>query len=111
MEKAVFERTPFDINTAGSESKLVELVMRDIDHLSYTQRQEISKYGCTIQQMDEVVNMRRPSLTPADMVSSIIQSVSRDISESMDDMLIMDVKQALNRANWIITNKINELHM
>lgn len=72
-----------------------------------TQRaREISIYGCTVEQMREAVEQ---SLTfrfsgAAMMAASIMSDCQEMLNYSCDDSMVReDIRQALNRAKWILS--------
>lgn len=78
------------------------------DALTEQQKREVRMYGCTEQEMREAVE---ESITfrfsgPAMMASSIMsdcqEMLSSDNGGSYDFMVVEDVRQALNRAKWIL---------
>jgi hypothetical protein len=70
-----------------------------------TQR-EIRMYGVTEAGMREAVEQRLRRTTPAMMAASIMsdaqEMLSSDTDGSYDFMAVEDVRQALNRAKWIL---------
>ena len=73
--------------------------------LSETEQRQIRMYGCTELQMKEAVEQ---SLTfrfsgPALMAASIMSDCQEMLTQGAKDSMIReDVRQALNRAKWIL---------
>jgi hypothetical protein len=73
--------------------------------LSETEQRQIRMYGCTELQMKEAVEQ---SLTfrfsgPAMMAASIMSDCQEMLTQGAEDSMIReDVRQALNRAKWIL---------
>jgi len=73
--------------------------------LSETEQRQIRMYGCTELQMKEAVEQ---SLTfrfsgPAMMAASIMSDCQEMLTQgAADSMIREDVRQALNRAKWIL---------
>jgi hypothetical protein len=73
--------------------------------LSDTEQRQIRMYGCTELQMKEAVEQ---SLTfrfsgPALMAASIMSDCQEMLTQGAEDSMIReDVRQALNRAKWIL---------
>jgi hypothetical protein len=73
--------------------------------LSDTEQRQIRMYGCTELQMKEAVEQ---SLTfrfsgPALMAASIMSDCQEMLTQGAEDSMICeDVRQALNRAKWIL---------
>ena len=73
--------------------------------LSETEQRQIRMYGCTELQMKEAVEQ---SLTfrfsgPALMAASIMSDCQEMLTQGAEDSMIReDVRQALNRAKWIL---------
>ena len=73
--------------------------------LSDTEQRQIRMYGCTELQMKEAVEQ---SLTfrfsgPALMAASIMSDCQEMLTQGAEDSMILeDVRQALNRAKWIL---------
>jgi hypothetical protein len=73
--------------------------------LSDTEQRQIRMYGCTELQMKEAVEQ---SLTfrfsgPALMAASIMSDCQEMLTQgAADSMIREDVRQALNRAKWIL---------
>lgn len=70
--------------------------------------QEVRMYGCTEQQMRESVEQslafrhRGPAMMAASLMSDCQEMIAYDNGGSYDFMVIEDVRQALNRAKWIL---------
>ena len=73
--------------------------------LSETEQRQIRMYGCTELQMKEAVEQ---SLTfrfsgPALMAASLMSDCQEMLTQGAEDSMIReDVRQALNRAKWIL---------
>lgn len=78
------------------------------DRLSDTQKREVRMYGCTESQMRESVEQslafrhRGPAMMAASLMSDCQEMIAYDNGGSYDFMVIEDVRQALNRAKWIL---------
>jgi hypothetical protein len=71
-------------------------------------KREVRMYGCTEQQMRESVEQslfsrrRDPAMMVASIMSDCQEMIAYDNGGSYDFMVIEDVRQALNRAKWIL---------
>ena len=85
------------------EQSIVRGVERDMQ-----QKREISMYGCTEAQMREAVEQSLsfrhsgPAMMAASIMSDCQEMLSSDNGGSYDFMVVEDVRQALNRAKWIL---------
>jgi hypothetical protein len=84
------------------------------ENLTDIEKRQIRMFGCTEEQMKEAVE---GSLTfrfsgPAKMAASIMsdcqEMLAYDNGGSYDFMVVEDVRQALNRAKWILSTYIKE---
>jgi hypothetical protein len=77
--------------------------------LSVGEKREVSMYGCTVAQMREAVE---ESITfrfagGAMMAASIMSDCQEMLSvPNPDSMVTEDVRQALNRAKWILSTYV-----
>ena len=73
--------------------------------MSETEKKQVRMYGCTEAQMKEAVEQ---SLTfrfsgPAMMAASLMSDCQEMMAYGdVDSMVVEDVRQALNRAKWIL---------
>ncbi len=78
------------------------------DRLSDSQKREIRMYGVTEAEMREAVEQSitfrhsGPAMMAASIMSDCQEMLSSDNSGSYDFMIVEDVRQALNRAKWIL---------
>jgi len=78
------------------------------DRLSDSQKREIRMYGVTEAEMREAVEQSitfrhsGPAMMAASIMSDCQEMLSSDNSGSYDFMVVEDVRQALNRAKWIL---------
>ena len=85
------------------EQSIVRGVERDMQ-----QKREIRMYGCTEAQMREAVEHSLafrhsgPAMMAASIMSDCQEMLSSDNGGSYDFMVVEDVRQALNRAKWIL---------
>ena len=76
--------------------------------MSEQQKREVRMYGVTESQMRESVEQslafrhRGPAMMAASIMSDCQEMISHDNGGSYDFMVIEDVRQALNRAKWIL---------
>jgi hypothetical protein len=74
------------------------------------ERNEVRMYGCTVEDMRDVAlrNLRGNKETPQSLVCNILSACQRDLAHDdggkFDLMLVEDVRQAMNRAKWILIN-------
>jgi hypothetical protein len=79
--------------------------------MSETEKREVRMYGCTEAQMKEAVEQ---SLTfrfsgPAMMAASLMSDCQEMMAYGdVDSMVVEDVRQALNRAKWILFTYVME---
>jgi len=72
------------------------------------QKKEIRMYGCTEAQMREAVEQSTtfkysgPAMMAASIMSDCQEMIAYDNNGAYDFMVIEDVRQALNRAKWIL---------
>ena len=78
------------------------------DRLSDSQKREIRMYGVTESEMREAVEQSitfrhsGPAMMAASIMSDCQEMLSHDNGGSYDFMVVEDVRQALNRAKWIL---------
>ena len=78
------------------------------DRLSDKQKREVRMYGVTEAEMREAVEQsltfrhRGPAMMAASIMSDCQEMLSSDNGGSYDFMVVEDVRQALNRAKWIL---------
>ena len=78
------------------------------DRLTEQQKREVRMYGVTEAGMRESVESslafkhRGPAMMAASIMSDCQEMISHDNGGSYDFMVIEDVRQALNRAKWIL---------
>ena len=78
------------------------------DRLTEQQKREIRMYGVTEAQMREAVEQSftfrhsGPAMMAASLMSDCQEMIAHDNGGSYDFMVIEDVRQALNRAKWIL---------
>jgi hypothetical protein len=76
--------------------------------LSDTEQRQIRMYGCTELQMKEAVEQSLtfrfsgPAMMAASLMSDCQEMLAHDNGGSYDFMIVEDVRQALNRAKWIL---------
>jgi hypothetical protein len=78
--------------------------------LNDEQRNEVRTFGCTVEEMRAVVES---SLTfkcagPAMLAASIMSDCQEMLARDNSDMTIEDVRQAINRAKWVLFTYIND---
>jgi len=72
------------------------------------QKREVRMYGCTEDQMREAVEesitfrFSGPAMMAASIMSDCQEMLAHDNGGSYDFMVVEDVRQALNRAKWIL---------
>jgi hypothetical protein len=72
------------------------------------QKKEVRMYGCTEAQMREAVEQSTtfkysgPAMMAASIMSDCQEMIAYDNNGAYDFMVIEDVRQALNRAKWIL---------
>ena len=78
------------------------------DALTDQQKREIRMYGCTEEQMREAVEesitfrFSGPAMMAASLMSDCQEMLHNDNGGQFDIMIVEDVRQALNRAKWIL---------
>ena len=78
------------------------------DALNESQKRDIRMYGCTEAEMREAVEQSLtfrhsgPAMMAASIMSDCQEMIAYDNGGSYDFMVIEDVRQALNRAKWIL---------
>ena len=78
------------------------------DRLSDKQKREVRMYGVTEAEMREAVEQSLtfrhsgPAMMAASIMSDCQEMLSSDNGGSYDFMVVEDVRQALNRAKWIL---------
>jgi len=78
------------------------------DRLSDAQKREIRMYGVTEAEMREAVEQSitfrhsGPAMMAASIMSDCQEMLSSGNGGSYDFMIVEDVRQALNRAKWIL---------
>lgn len=76
--------------------------------LSVQEKCEVGMYGCTEAQMREAVEQSitfrfsGPAMMAASLMSDCQEMLSSDNGGTYDFMVVEDVRQALNRAKWIL---------
>jgi len=76
--------------------------------MSEAQKREVRMYGCTETQMRETVEQSLtfrfsgPAMMAASLMSDCQEMLSNDNGGQFDLMIVEDVRQALNRAKWIL---------
>ena len=77
-------------------------------NMTEKQKREVRMYGCTEAQMREAVEQSLsfrhsgPAMMAASIMSDCQEMLSSDNGGSYDFMVVEDVRQALNRAKWIL---------
>lgn len=86
---------------------MIESINRGVER-DMQQKREIRMYGCTEAQMREAVEQSLsfrhsgPAMMAASIMSDCQEMLSSDNGGSYDFMVVEDVRQALNRAKWIL---------
>ena len=76
--------------------------------LTEQEKREVRIYGCTEAQMREAVEesitfrFSGPAMMAASLMSDCQEMLSSDNGGTYDFMVVEDVRQALNRAKWIL---------
>jgi len=79
------------------------------ENMSEQMKREIRMYGCTIEEMREAVEeslefrFRGAEMMAVSIMSDCQEMLAHDNGGSYDFMVVEDVRQALNRAKWILT--------
>lgn len=82
--------------------------------MSETEKREVRMYGCTEAQMREAVEesltfrFSGPAMMAASLMSDCQEMLASDNGGSYDFMVVEDVRQALNRAKWILFTYVME---
>lgn len=82
--------------------------------MSETEKREVRMYGCTVEQMKEAVEQSLtfrfsgPAMMAASLMSDCQEMLASDNGGSYDFMVVEDVRQALNRAKWILFTYVME---
>jgi len=82
--------------------------------MSETEKREVRMYGCTEAQMKEAVEQSLtfrfsgPAMMAASLMSDCQEMLASDNGGSYDFMVVEDVRQALNRAKWILFTYVME---
>ena len=88
--------------------------MQVYESMTEDQKHEVRMYGCTEAQMREAVERSLsyrfcdPAMMAASIMSDCQEMLSHDNGGSYDFMVVEDVRQALNRAKWILFTYIME---
>lgn len=78
------------------------------------EKREVRMYGCTEAQMKEAVEesltfrFSGPAMYAASLMSDCQEMLASDNGGSYDMMIAEDVRQALNRAKWILFTYVME---
>lgn len=82
--------------------------------LTDKQKREVRMYGCTEAEMREAVEQSitfrfsGPAMMAASIMSDCQEMLASDNGGSYDFMVVEDVRQALNRAKWILFTYVME---
>lgn len=82
--------------------------------MSDVEKREVRMYGCTVEQMKEAVEesltfrFSGPAMYAASLMSDCQEMLASDNGGSYDMMIVEDVRQALNRAKWILFTYVME---
>lgn len=82
--------------------------------MSETEKREVRMYGCTVEQMREAVEQSitfrfsGPAMMAASLMSDCQEMLASDNAGQFDLMIAEDVRQALNRAKWILFTYVME---
>jgi hypothetical protein len=89
--------------------KQQEIKMTQVyDALTEAQKREVRMYGVTVEGMRQSVEssltfrFSGPAMMAASIMSDCQEMLSSDNGGSYDFMVVEDVRQALNRAKWIL---------
>lgn len=80
------------------------------NQMTVEQRREIRCYGCTVDQMREAVEesltfrFSGPVMYAMSLMSDCQEMLASDNGGQFDMMVAEDVRQALNRAKWILSH-------
>lgn len=78
------------------------------ENMNEVERREIRMFGCTVAEMREAVEeslefrFRGAEMMAVSIMSDCQEMLAHDDGGSYDIMVIEDVRQALNRAKWIL---------
>ena len=79
------------------------------NQMTVEQRREVRCYGCTVEQMREAVEesltyrISGPVMYAMSLMSDCQEMLASDNGGQFDMMVAEDVRQALNRAKWILS--------
>lgn len=82
--------------------------------MSETEKRQVRMYGCTEAQMKEAVEQSLtfrfsgPAMMAASLMSDCQEMLASDNAGQFDLMIAEDVRQALNRAKWILFTYVME---
>ena len=82
--------------------------------MSEVEKKQVRMYGCTEAQMKEAVEQSLtfrfsgPAMYAASLMSDCQEMLASDNAGSYDFMVVEDVRQALNRAKWILSTYVME---
>lgn len=82
--------------------------------MSDVEKREVRMYGCTVAEMKEAVEesltfrFSGPAMYAASLMSDCQEMLASDNAGSYDMMIVEDVRQALNRAKWILFTYVME---
>lgn len=82
--------------------------------MSDVEKREVRMYGCTVAEMKEAVEQSLtfrfsgPAMYAASLMSDCQEMLASDNGGSYDMMIVEDVRQALNRAKWILFTYVME---
>ena len=82
--------------------------------MSEVEKKQVRMYGCTEAQMKEAVEQSLtfrfsgPAMMAASLMSDCQEMLASDNGGSYDFMVVEDVRQALNRAKWILFTYVME---
>lgn len=82
--------------------------------MSEVEKREVRMYGCTEAQMREAVEQSLtfrfsgPAMMAASLMSDCQEMLASDNAGQFDLMIAEDVRQALNRAKWILFTYVME---
>lgn len=82
--------------------------------MSEVEKRQVRMYGCTEAQMKEAVEQSLtfrfsgPAMMAASLMSDCQEMLASDNAGQFDLMIAEDVRQALNRAKWILFTYVME---
>lgn len=83
------------------------------DAMSEQEKREVHLYGCTEAQMREAVESYQPNRSPVKVAQDILDWCDDELEAMVegnrgefDRMVMEDVRQGINRAEWITTNYV-----